>query len=156
MSRPPNCDCAAAAAACAASGWVRSPAEALAAMPSAANSLTRSARPTALTSASNSLAPARPSPRATACPICPTRPTPVTRATFPWRSAGTDDVIHRGSTALREVHRVVAPDDVHGPLRSEEHTSELQSLTNLVCRLLLEKKNKRIKHNTPKLKLTPN
>src|SRR5437016_8116656 len=29
-------------------------------------------------------------------------------------------------------------------LRSEEHTSELQSLTNLVCRLLLEKKkNKR-------------
>src|SRR5437016_10270850 len=30
--------------------------------------------------------------------------------------------------------------------RSEEHTSELQSLTNLVCRLLLEKKkNKNIK-----------
>src|SRR5258706_5525354 len=33
-----------------------------------------------------------------------------------------------------------------GPLtyqwRSEEHTSELQSLTNLVCRLLLEKKKK--------------
>src|SRR5262249_60858830 len=27
-----------------------------------------------------------------------------------------------------------------GALRSEEHTSELQSLTNLVCRLLLEKK----------------
>src|ERR1019366_7751885 len=27
-------------------------------------------------------------------------------------------------------------------LRTEEHTSELQSLTNLVCRLLLEKKNK--------------
>src|SRR5438046_10246056 len=29
----------------------------------------------------------------------------------------------------------------HAPARSEEHTSELQSLTNLVCRLLLEKKN---------------
>src|SRR5438046_5833124 len=28
------------------------------------------------------------------------------------------------------------------PARSEEHTSELQSLTNLVCRLLLEKKKK--------------
>src|SRR5258706_4402768 len=28
--------------------------------------------------------------------------------------------------------------------RSEEHTSELQSLTNLVCRLLLEKKKKPI------------
>src|SRR5690606_39924592 len=30
---------------------------------------------------------------------------------------------------------------VWGPLRSEEHTSELQSRENLVCRLLLEKKN---------------
>src|SRR2546430_7276844 len=29
-------------------------------------------------------------------------------------------------------------------LRSEEHTSELQSQSNLVCRLLLEKKKKRI------------
>src|SRR5438046_3387747 len=29
--------------------------------------------------------------------------------------------------------------------RSEEHTSELQSLTNLVCRLLLEKKKKKNK-----------
>src|SRR5438093_5537057 len=28
------------------------------------------------------------------------------------------------------------------PPRSEEHTSELQSLTNLVCRLLLEKKKR--------------
>src|SRR5258706_1167844 len=28
--------------------------------------------------------------------------------------------------------------------RSEEHTSELQSLTNLVCRLLLEKKKNKI------------
>src|SRR6266853_847543 len=30
-----------------------------------------------------------------------------------------------------------------GPLRSEEHTSELQSQSNLVCRLLLEKKKKK-------------
>src|SRR5688572_31275516 len=29
------------------------------------------------------------------------------------------------------------------PVRSEEHTSELQSQSNLVCRLLLEKKKKR-------------
>src|SRR5205823_9633037 len=29
------------------------------------------------------------------------------------------------------------------PVRSEEHTSELQSLAYLVCRLLLEKKNTR-------------
>src|SRR2546430_3281138 len=33
--------------------------------------------------------------------------------------------------------------------RSEEHTSELQSQSNLVCRLLLEKKKKKkLKHTT--------
>src|SRR5438093_6930985 len=37
-------------------------------------------------------------------------------------------------------------------VRSEEHTSELQSLTNLVCRLLLEKKKK--KKNKNKTKIT--
>src|SRR2546427_2034608 len=31
------------------------------------------------------------------------------------------------------------------PHRSEEHTSELQSQSNLVCRLLLEKKKKKMK-----------
>src|SRR3989441_9649940 len=31
----------------------------------------------------------------------------------------------------------------HHPVRSEEHTSELQSLAYLVCRLLLEKKKKK-------------
>src|SRR2546430_3805534 len=31
--------------------------------------------------------------------------------------------------------------NLNGRLRSEEHTSELQSQSNLVCRLLLEKKN---------------
>src|SRR2546425_5404208 len=31
------------------------------------------------------------------------------------------------------------------PARSEEHTSELQSLAYLVCRLLLEKKKKKVK-----------
>src|SRR2546425_8658054 len=40
------------------------------------------------------------------------------------------------------------------PLRSEEHTSELQSLAYLVCRLLLEKKkNKR--HSVPVRPLHP-
>src|SRR5262249_61734615 len=44
--------------------------------------------------------------------------------------------VHRAGAdrALRSLHVLVG-------LRSEEHTSELQSLTNLVCRLLLEKKN---------------
>src|SRR5438093_8498040 len=49
--------------------------------------------------------------------------------------------------------RVHEPDD-HGPggaahpQRSEEHTSELQSLTNLVCRLLLEKKKKTMRYSS--------
>src|SRR5688572_32477676 len=34
------------------------------------------------------------------------------------------------------------------PARSEEHTSELQSQSNLVCRLLLEKKKTKNKKNT--------
>src|SRR2546430_5612038 len=40
-------------------------------------------------------------------------------------------------------HTIVVP----GRERSEEHTSELQSQSNLVCRLLLEKKKK--KNNRP-------
>src|SRR2546426_5435707 len=47
-----------------------------------------------------------------------------------------------------------APHGGHGALqlllRSEEHTSELQSPCNLVCRLLLEKKKNLRKRNTPK------
>src|SRR2546430_2850734 len=35
--------------------------------------------------------------------------------------------------------------------RSEEHTSELQSQSNLVCRLLLEKKNKNCARNADSL-----
>src|SRR3989475_6610797 len=35
---------------------------------------------------------------------------------------------------------------IEDDVRSEEHTSELQSQSNLVCRLLLEKKKKKISH----------
>src|SRR2546430_3709466 len=52
--------------------------------------------------------------------------------------------------ALLHAHRVLRRPRVwlgrqqpKQPLRSEEHTSELQSQSNLVCRLLLEKKNQR-------------
>src|SRR5258705_3557156 len=38
------------------------------------------------------------------------------------------------------------------PPRSEEHTSELQSLRHLVCRLLLEKKKKMITSKLPTTK----
>src|SRR5690348_18088748 len=40
----------------------------------------------------------------------------------------------------QQVHEVVVEQDGD---RSEEHTSELQSPVHLVCRLLLEKKNKK-------------
>src|SRR2546426_4568444 len=48
----------------------------------------------------------------------------------------------QGKEGLRDGHR---PDQVHlqDVARSEEHTSELQSPCNLVCRLLLEKKKKK-------------
>src|SRR5436190_18410287 len=39
--------------------------------------------------------------------------------------------------------------------RSEEHTSELQSHSDLVCRLLLEKKKKKTKNLKPKSILFP-
>src|SRR5262249_57109692 len=41
---------------------------------------------------------------------------------------------------IRSMQRAIRSSGV-SCTRSEEHTSELQSLTNLVCRLLLEKKN---------------
>src|SRR5205823_9536169 len=47
---------------------------------------------------------------------------------------------------LRPPERLPPPARARGrakPRRSEEHTSELQSLAYLVCRLLLEKKNKK-------------
>src|SRR3989441_3612571 len=44
----------------------------------------------------------------------------------------------RGERHHRGAARVLEPERDH---RSEEHTSELQSLAYLVCRLLLEKKN---------------
>src|SRR5205814_7870133 len=44
--------------------------------------------------------------------------------------------------ARGRVRDEVAELDLRGLARSEEHTSELQSLRHLVCRLLLEKKKK--------------
>src|SRR2546423_9846613 len=44
-----------------------------------------------------------------------------------------------GSSLLKHVRRR-APPALRCSMRSEEHTSELQSLAYLVCRLLLEKK----------------
>src|SRR2546425_5959877 len=53
--------------------------------------------------------------------------------------------IRRQADHALVVHRRVADSRDHIP-RSEEHTSELQSLAYLVCRLLLEKKKKKKIH----------
>src|SRR2546421_1898933 len=53
-----------------------------------------------------------------------------------WQVAGAS----QGSKASTDIDRRQA-----GVERSEEHTSELQSRSDLVCRLLLEKKNKKHK-----------
>src|SRR5688572_31577319 len=60
------------------------------------------------------------------CPICASR------------------VPYKSGTTRRTSNKVGAPYD-RARTRSEEHTSELQSQSNLVCRLLLEKKKKKKK-----------
>src|SRR5690242_21333818 len=52
----------------------------------------------------------------------------------------------RRAAARRSGNECDALPEAHGP-RSEEHTSELQSHVNLVCRLLLEKKKKKKKRD---------
>src|SRR5262245_64611558 len=56
------------------------------------------------------------------------------------RRAVTEVVAVRHDVDLRHGHR-----DAAAETRSEEHTSELQSLRHLVCRLLLEKKKRKNK-----------
>src|SRR2546426_5873499 len=53
--------------------------------------------------------------------------------------SGTHRSEHPSACEPRQTDRADA--DCTGATRSEEHTSELQSPCNLVCRLLLEKKN---------------
>src|SRR2546422_6284516 len=48
-----------------------------------------------------------------------------------------------GAEGRRTVERLYSWDRIGESLRSEEHTSELQSRLHLVCRLLLEKKKKK-------------
>src|SRR2546426_7389528 len=54
---------------------------------------------------------------------------------------------NRGEDASVLIDATMKEDFPPISLRSEEHTSELQSPCNLVCRLLLEKKNKTIRRN---------
>src|SRR5258706_11937705 len=57
-----------------------------------------------------------------------------------FRSEPDDDVQRREGVAGKHPIQYHHEDERWYWIRSEEHTSELQSLTNLVCRLLLEKK----------------
>src|SRR2546425_6494998 len=59
----------------------------------------------------------------------------------PYRGIGDHNTKHRVVNHSQEwVHANVHTNTMEGVWRSEEHTSELQSLAYLVCRLLLEKK----------------
>src|ERR1035441_11002956 len=60
--------------------------------------------------------------------------------------------VERGALILGQFHRTRTVGNgmqLRRKLRSEEHTSELQSLRHLVCRLLLEKKKKTNNSNAP-------
>src|SRR5207302_2722933 len=79
---------------------------------------------------SNSAAASFGNPRETRIPI----PVPTPTSAMPLR------IIRRSTPAGSAPKAKRIP---KGMARSEEHTSELQSRENLVCRLLLEKKNKK-------------
>src|SRR2546422_8089311 len=94
-----------------------------------------------------------------ACPNSPQRLTRRTRRTWPSTRSTYEDCSYRAPAHLRatKVHfsrgfprapaRVWATQ--YSRMRSEEHTSELQSRLHLVCRLLLEKKkNTKIQSHT--------
>src|SRR2546427_12617437 len=59
---------------------------------------------------------------------------------FRSRGEGAPDRAQAGKEILSLAHRLPR----RAQARSEEHTSELQSQSNLVCRLLLEKKKKQL------------
>src|SRR5438045_5038272 len=81
---------------------------------------------------------------------------PSTTTLFPYTTLFRSDLKHQSEQQVPVRFRL--PFSVHcagsravdgkgkpEPYRSEEHTSELQSLRHLVCRLLLEKKNEIVK-----------
>src|SRR5437016_6800343 len=73
-------------------------------------------------------------------------PPPPRSTLFPYttlfRSNQHTGKTHHKKSKAREIPSNLTSRSSARRTRSEEHTSELQSLTNLVCRLPLEKKNK--------------
>src|SRR2546427_3603242 len=70
---------------------------------------------------------------------------------FPTRLSQRCSPIRHSPYGAHAVKHVVETTEVAGqsPNRSEEHTSELQSQSNLVCRLLLEKKKSIVNLSIP-------
>src|SRR5690606_42017094 len=64
---------------------------------------------------------------------------------FIWESCGRSNDLACRLRKIRHTRGLLAYASWRCNGRSEEHTSELQSRENLVCRLLLEKKKKKIK-----------
>src|SRR5438874_10105652 len=86
----------------------------------------------------------RPPPRSTLFPYTTLFRSPRRRS-WPHRADARESTrpARRARADHRPAHRSVCRDEG----RSEEHTSELQSRRDLVCRLLLEKKKKKRKNN---------
>src|SRR5258708_23146302 len=68
---------------------------------------------------------------------------------FPYTTLFRSALLEMGDTLDRLIATAAFQGDPASCKRSEEHTSELQSPDHLVCRLLLEKKKKRLKPITP-------
>src|SRR2546425_6534281 len=93
----------------------------------------------------------------------PVYPSPLTASICPPGSFSSPSVASHASSitpaAARNAARApaasYAPPIASGPRRSEEHTSELQSLAYLVCRLLLEKKKKITKEHSSSTRPAP-
>src|SRR5256885_10759426 len=74
------------------------------------------------------------------CACAPHRKTGAAARLHPRHASGRPDQTPAGPATVRGSVRIINQDPCF--IRSEEHTSELQSPCNLVCRLLLEKKKK--------------
>src|SRR2546430_10953162 len=72
---------------------------------------------------------------------------------FPYTTLFRSHLLARGG--VPDPRRAVQAGGRDPLARSEEHTSELQSQSNLVCRLLLEKKKKKIRRVSIRRRHTP-
>src|SRR2546427_4912179 len=87
------------------------------------------------------------------CACAPHRKTGAAARLHPRHASGRPDQTPAGPATVRGSVRIInqdpcfihrMPSHLAKTTRSEEHTSELQSQSNLVCRLLLEKKKTKV------------